>query len=74
MIRKQKQRWDETTKPITQGEEQGLLYDRWVRNNRKKVEELSGGKVAYVHVQGMNDASYRTVFEDVLGKASLLKH
>ncbi len=64
-----KQRWDETTKPITQGEEQGLLYDRWVKNNRKKVEELSGGKVGYVHVQGMNDGSYRTVFEDVLGKA-----
>ncbi len=64
-----KQRWDETTKPITQGEEQGLLYDRWVKNNRKKVEELSGGKVGYVHVQGMNDQSYRSTYEDVLGKA-----
>jgi tricorn protease len=65
-----KQRWDETTKPISQGEEQGLLYDRWVKNNRKKVEELSGGKIGYVHVQGMNDGSYRTVYEDVLGKAA----
>ena len=64
-----KERWDEATKPINQGEEQGLLYQRWVRNNRKKVEELSGGKVGYVHVQGMNDASYRTVYEDVFGKA-----
>src|SRR4029078_3399990 len=25
-----KQRWDETTKPISGGEEQGLLYQRWV--------------------------------------------
>jgi Tol biopolymer transport system component/C-terminal processing protease CtpA/Prc len=65
-----KQRWDETTKPISQGEEQGLLYQRWVDNNRKKVEELSGGKVGYVHVQGMNDQSYRTTYEDVLGKAA----
>ncbi|HEU4633519.1 MAG TPA: S41 family peptidase [Flavisolibacter sp.] len=65
-----KQRWDEITKPISQGEEQGLLYDRWVKNNRQKVEELSGGKVGYVHVQGMNDGSYRTVYEDVLGKAA----
>ena len=65
-----KQRWDETTKPITQGEEQGLLYHRWVKINRKKVEEFSGGKVGYVHVQGMNDGSYRTVYEDVLGKAA----
>lgn len=64
-----KQRWEETTKPISGGEEQGLLYQRWVNNNRKKVDELSGGKVGYVHVQGMNDASYRSVFEDVLGKA-----
>lgn len=63
-----KQRWDETTKPITVGEEQGLLYRRWVNVNRKKVEELSGGKVGYVHVQGMNDGSYRTVYEEVLGK------
>jgi tricorn protease len=65
-----KQRWEETTKPISQGEEQSLLYQRWVANNRKKVEELSGGKVGYVHVQGMNDASYRTTYEDVLGKAA----
>ncbi|MDB5196782.1 MAG: peptidase, partial [Flaviaesturariibacter sp.] len=65
-----KQRWDETTKPITGGEEQALLYKRWVANNRKKVEELSGGKIGYVHVQGMNDQSYRTTYEDVLGKAA----
>jgi tricorn protease len=64
-----KKRWDEVTKPISQGDEQALLYQRWVNNNRKKVDQLSGGKVGYVHVQGMNDASYRTVFEDVLGKA-----
>ncbi|HKP32775.1 MAG TPA: S41 family peptidase, partial [Chitinophagaceae bacterium] len=65
-----KTRWDEVTKPISQGEEQGLLYDRWVKMNRKKVDELSGGKVGYVHIQGMNDGSYRTVYEDVLGKAA----
>jgi tricorn protease len=64
-----KQRWEETTKPITLADEQGLMYKRWVANNRKKVEELSGGKVGYVHVQGMNDGSYRTVYEEVLGKA-----
>ena len=65
-----KERWDETTKPITSGEEQNLLYQRWVDNNRKKVEQLSGGKVGYVHVQGMNDGSFRTTYEDVLGKAA----
>jgi tricorn protease len=63
-----KERWDESMKPITPGEEQVLLYNRWVKMMRKKVDELSGGKVGYVHVQGMNDGSFRTVYEDVLGK------
>jgi len=65
-----KTRWDETTKPITQGDEQKLLYTRWIKMMRKKVDELSGGKVGYVHVQGMNDGSYRSVYEEVLGKAA----
>jgi tricorn protease len=63
-----KERWDETLKPITPGEEQNLLYNRWVKMMRRQVDELSGGKVGYVHVQGMNDGSFRTVYEDVLGK------
>lgn len=63
-----KKRWEETTKPISMGEEQGLLYNRWTKMMRKMVDELSGGKVGYVHVQGMNDGSYRTVYEEVLGK------
>ena len=65
-----KSRWDESTKPITTAEEQNLMYDRWVKSNRKKVDEMSGGKIGYVHIQGMNDGSYRTVYEDVLGKAA----
>ncbi len=63
-----KQRWEETTKPIPQGEEQNLLYNRWTKMMRRMVDSLSGGKVGYVHVQGMNDGSYRTVYEEVLGK------
>ena len=43
-------------------------YQRWVRNNEKRVEELSGGKVGYVHVRGMNSASFRDVYSKALGK------
>ena len=43
-------------------------YQRWVRNNEKRVEELSGGKVGYVHVRGMNSASFREVYSKALGK------
>ena len=61
-------RFEEVIKPINGAAEQALLYTRWVNTMRKMVEELSGGKVGYVHVQGMNDASYRTVYEEVLGR------
>ncbi|MCO4294347.1 S41 family peptidase [Solitalea sp. MAHUQ-68] len=61
-------RWDESIKPLTIGEQNELLYNRWVENRRKEVDQLSGGKVGYVHVRGMNDESFRTVYEDVLGK------
>ncbi len=61
-------RFEEVIKPMNSAAEQALLYTRWVNNMRKMVEELSGGKVGYVHVQGMNDASYRTVYEEVLGR------
>ncbi len=61
-------RWEETVKPISLGKERELRYQRWVDNCRAIVEKASGGKVGYVHVRGMNDRSYRTVYEEVLGK------
>ena len=43
-------------------------YQRWIRRNEKLVEELSGGKVGYVHVRGMNSASFRELYSKALGK------
>ncbi|MCW3465994.1 S41 family peptidase [Chitinophaga nivalis] len=63
-----KTRWEETVKPITAGAEDRLMYKRWVSNMRKMVDKLSGGKVGYVHVEGMNDASFRSMYEEVMGK------
>ncbi len=63
-----KKRWDEVVKPINLGEEGELRYQRWVDRCRFLVDSLSGGKIGYVHVRGMNDQSYRTVYEDALGK------
>jgi tricorn protease len=34
----------------TIGNEQELRYIEWVEDNRKRVEDLSGGKIGYVHV------------------------
>lgn len=61
-------RWEESIKPITLQEENEFLYQRWVENRRKETERLSGGKIGYVHVRGMNDPSMRVVIDEVLGK------
>ena len=44
------------------------LYTRWIRRNEKMVEELSGGRIGYVHVKGMNSDSFREVYSKALGK------
>ncbi len=55
-------------KPISTGEENGLLYKRWVKRNQDEVEKLSNGQLGYVHLPGMNDGAYRTTYEEVMGK------
>lgn len=61
-------RWEESLKPITLGDETALMYKRWVKKMDEMVRKLSDGKVGYVHVQGMNDGSFRNTFDAVLGK------
>ena len=61
-------RWEETIKPVSQNDENQLLYKRWIKSMQEMTEKLSNGRIGYVHVRGMNDGSFRTVFEEVLGK------
>jgi C-terminal processing protease CtpA/Prc len=60
-------------KPISLAEESGLLYKRWVRRNADEVDRLSNGQLGYVHIPGMNDPSYRTVYEEVMGRYAARK-
>ena len=60
----------ETIKPITLAEESELRYQRWILQRRELVDKLSNGKVGYVHVRGMNDASFRVVYAEALGRMS----
>ncbi|RWZ86876.1 MAG: PDZ domain-containing protein [Hydrotalea sp. AMD] len=60
--------WEETVKPITVSEENTLLYKRWTNTMSEMVNKLSNGQIGYVHIQGMNDASYREFFDKVMGK------
>lgn len=57
-----------TIKPISTGEENGLLYRRWVKRNQDEVERLSNGQLGYVHIPGMSDGAYRTTYEEIMGK------
>ena len=63
-------RFDETVKPIRLADEEELLYQRWVKSRRELVDKLSGGKLGYVHVRGMNDSSYRLTYSEILGRES----
>ena len=55
-------------KPISWRSQSNLLYKRWVEQREKEVEKLSGGRLGYVHVKGMDQPSFHKVFSDVMGK------
>ncbi|WND01616.1 S41 family peptidase [Temperatibacter marinus] len=58
---------DEVIRPIAKRAEDELMYHRWVKNRRNLVKKLSGGRLTYVHVRSMNDASFREVYSDLMG-------
>jgi len=62
------ERWEEVVKPISSAQWTSLLYKRWVKQREADVERLSGGRLGYVHIEGMNDPSFRTIYSDILGK------
>ena len=54
-----------TLKPVRNTTEKGLLYRDWVNRNRAYVEKASGGKLGYVHMLDMGEASLRQLFLDL---------
>ena len=65
-VRKAGKDVDLIVKPVAN--ESRLLYRRWVRQREQIVERLSGGRVGYVHVEGMDSPSFREVYSKALGK------
>ncbi len=63
-----KERWEEVIKPISVSEQGELYYRRWIARNEALVRKLSGGKLGYVHVEGMSDEAFRDFYEKALGK------
>ncbi|MEG2317833.1 MAG: S41 family peptidase [Rikenellaceae bacterium] len=63
-----KKSYTQQVKPISYGQENELLYKRWVEQRRAMVEKLSGGKIGYVHVRAMDSESFREVYSDIIGR------
>ena len=59
--------WEEIVRPASAGQLGGWMYERWIQHRRNLCDEWSDGKIGYVHVQGMNDASFRRVYSETLG-------
>lgn len=63
-----KEHFEEQVKPISYGNQSALLYTRWVEQRRTMVDKLSGGRLGYVHIKGMDSQSFREVYSDLLGR------
>lgn len=60
--------FDVVIKPVSTRQQSRWMYDRWVEGRRKAVDELSGGRLGYVHVPNMSDRTYRSVYRDLFGR------
>lgn len=60
--------FEEVVKPISNSQQNRLMYQRWVDAREAYVEKISNGRLGYVHIPAMNDASFRTVYSNLLGK------
>jgi Tol biopolymer transport system component/C-terminal processing protease CtpA/Prc len=52
-------------RPVSTAAAAGLLYRQWVNAQRAYVEKLSGGKLGYVHIPDMSDASLAQLYIDL---------
>ena len=63
-------------RPISYGATRNLLYEKWIRDNRRKVKEASDGILGYVHIRGMNWPSFqkleRELYAEGTGKEGLI--
>jgi tricorn protease len=55
-------------KPVTNDAWRDLEYERKVRVAREQVDKLSGGRLGYVHIKGMNQPALRRLERELWGK------
>jgi tricorn protease len=59
-----------TLRPISFGQARGLLYDKWVEDNRRAVEEASDETLGYLHIAAMNGSSFSKFQEELYSAAA----
>jgi tricorn protease len=62
--------------PVSFYVQDGLRYEEWVRERRRLTDEISAGRLGYIHIQGMNIPSFeefeRGLYAAADGKDGLL--
>jgi len=53
--------------PLEYLEQYQLSYREWVEERRLMTEKLSGGRIGYLHIQGMNWTSFEKFQQDLFG-------
>jgi C-terminal processing protease CtpA/Prc/WD40 repeat protein len=56
---------DAVVRPVSSVAAVGLLYRQWVEERRALVDRVSGGKIGYVHIADMSDASLQQLYIDL---------
>jgi tricorn protease len=56
---------DAIVRPVSSVAAVGLLYRQWVESRRALVDRTSGGKIGYVHLADMSDASLQQLYIDL---------
>lgn len=54
--------------PCSSAKISDIMYRRWVKQRAADVDRWSNDRLGYVHIESMNDESYRPMYADLLGK------
>ena len=57
--------WHTRIEAISPNAYSQLRYERWVKERRKKVDEMSNGRIGYLHIQAMNEPSLRRFEKEI---------
>jgi len=55
--------------PIDKAQEREFAYDHWVERRKKLTDELSKGRIGYVHINEMDEANYQRTLDQVFGES-----